>query len=289
VRRLLLAFSVLLLAACGSSAPPPKPVDPTLQSESDAGQLALEHERPEEAVARYQAALLRAQARDDLKAIGDLGYNLAVAQLEANLPDKALQTARATADELKRRGATAFPELILVEATALYRTGDLDDADAQAKNAAAGADPATSARATFLRGLIADDRGDATGLAADAAALKGATDPSLQADSAELDGRTELRGGDNTTARQSAEHAVLLRQQTLDYRGLARCLALGGEAARRAGDNEAAADLFFRAGRSAAAQGDRPSARVWLQQAVSLATDDSVRGSATALLNQLGS
>jgi hypothetical protein len=87
----------LCLAGCSSSPPPPKPADPTLQSDTDAGQLAFEHERPEEAVARYQDALTRAQARDDLSAIGDLGYNLAVAELEANHPDKALQTARATA------------------------------------------------------------------------------------------------------------------------------------------------------------------------------------------------
>src|SRR5262249_53703848 len=125
VRRAVIAAMALCLVSCSSSPPPPKPADPTLQSDTSAGQLAIGHERPEEAIVRYQDALTRAQARDDLAAIGDLGYNLAVAELEANLPDKALQTARATAEELKRRGSAAFPALVLVEATALYRTGDL--------------------------------------------------------------------------------------------------------------------------------------------------------------------
>ena len=285
----LIGLLVLCLAGCGSSPPPAKPADPTLQSDTDAGQLAIEHERPEEAVARYQEALTRAQARDDLKAIGDLGFNLAVAELEANMPDRALQTARATAEELKRRGSTAFPGLTLVEATALYRTGDLDGADGRAKDAAAGNDAVTAARATFLRGLIADDRGDGAGLRQDAEALKSASDPSLQADSAELDARLALRDGDNAAARQAADRAVTLRQKTLDYRGLARALAVGGEAASRGGDNEAAADLYYRAGRSAAAQKDNAAAKIWLQEAVRLATDGSVRSAASALLEQLGS
>jgi hypothetical protein len=40
-------------------------------------------------------------------------------------------------------------------------------------------------------------------------------------------------------------------------RGLARALAIEGVAVERAGDKIAAADLFLRAGRSAAAQGDK--------------------------------
>ena len=119
------------LAACGGSATDTNtdPTDETLQRQIDAGHLALQLERPEEAVARYQDALKRAQARDDLAAIGDLGYNLAVAELEANHPDKALQVARSTDQEVKRRGGVPYAGLTLVEATALYRTGDLDAAD----------------------------------------------------------------------------------------------------------------------------------------------------------------
>ena len=94
-----------------------------LQRQTHAGQLAFELERNEEAAAQYRTALSRAQARDDPDAIGDMGYNLAVAELRANAPDKALADARATRIELERRGSKPFPALLLAEATALYRTG----------------------------------------------------------------------------------------------------------------------------------------------------------------------
>jgi hypothetical protein len=75
-----------------------------------------------------------------------------------------------------------------------------------------------------------------------------------------------------------------LRQATLDYRGLARALAIEGVAVERGGDKIAAADLFLRAGRSAAAQGDKTSARVWLRRATSLAPGQPVGRDAAALL-----
>jgi tetratricopeptide (TPR) repeat protein len=282
------AAMMLLLSACGSSPPAPtQPVDETLQRDSDAGQIAFQLEQPEEAIARYQDALKRAQACDDLAAIGDIGYNLAVAELEANHPDRALEVAHSTEQEVERRGGTPFAGLALVEATSLYRSRDLEAADAFAKKAAAASDTTVAARASFLRGLIADDRGDETGLAAAAAALKSASEPSLQADAVELQTRLSLRGKNFTAARQEAEQAAALRQKTLNYRGLVRALALGGEAAKRGGDAKGASDLFLRAGRSAAAQGDKVSARKWLQESASLATENSVRSAATELLEKL--
>jgi hypothetical protein len=55
-----------------------------LQQQTHAGELAFELKRNEEAAAQYRTALSRAQARDDPDAIGDTGYNLAVAELRAN-------------------------------------------------------------------------------------------------------------------------------------------------------------------------------------------------------------
>ena len=279
------------LAACGGSATDTNtdPTDETLQRQIDAGHLALQLERPEEAVARYQDALKRAQARDDLAAIGDLGYNLAVAELEANHPDKALEVARSTDQEVKRRGGVAFAGLTLVEATALYRTGDLDAADELAKKVTASGDSEAAARATFLGGLIADDHGDEAGLAAATQALKASTDPSLQVDAKELEARLSLRQKSFAAAQQEAEQAAELRQKTLDYRGMARALAVGGEAASDAGDAKAASDLYLRAGRSAAAQDDVDLARKWLEESARLATEDSVRNEANDLLKSLGS
>ena len=109
----------LLAGGCGGSPPDAAtpPTDEMLQRETHAGQLAFELERNEEAAAQYRTALDRAQARDDPDAIGDIGYDLAVAELRANAPDKALADARATRIELERRGAKPFPALLLAEAT----------------------------------------------------------------------------------------------------------------------------------------------------------------------------
>ena len=280
---------LLLLAGCGGSGPEEAgpPVDQTLERDTAAGHVAFELEHPDEAAAKYRAALERAQARDDLEQIGTLGYNLAVAELQANAPNRALEAARTTRTELQRRGAQPFPGLLLVEATALYRTGAQGEADAVAAAAEGGADAEASARASFLRGLIADERGNERGLAAARDRLRGANTPALQADAAELGARLALRRGDFAAARQEAARAEALRRETLDYRGVARALAVGGDAANRAGDPKAAADLYWRAGRSAAAQDDVEVARLWLRQAADLAPDLPVGQAAKELLATL--
>jgi hypothetical protein len=277
-----------LLAAC-SSAPetPSVPVDEALQREARAGHLAFTQERAKESASHYRAALARAQMRDDIAAIGDLGYNLAVAELRADAPARALTAAQETRAELERRGMAPFPALLLAEATALYRTGSFAAADALAASVQTGGDGEAAARATFLRGLIADETNDAAGLGAAALALGTAGLPPLQADAAELAARAALDQGDVVRAGEAAARAVELRRDTLDYRGLARALALQGEAAQRAGDAAAAADLFLRAGRSAAEQDDPKHARQWLQQALRLAPDGSVARDAHDVLATL--
>ena len=105
--------------------------------------------------------------------------------------------------------------------------------------------------------------------------------------SAELAARLALRRGNPARARQQAARAAERRQATFDYRGLARALAVEGAAAERTGDKAAAADLFLRAGRSAAAQGGNSNARVWLRRAISIAAGQPVGRSATDLLRGL--
>jgi len=274
-----------LLSGCSGSAPDPTAplADATLQRETNAGRLAYELERDEEAATQYRVALTRAQERDDLEAIGDIGYNLTVAELRANTPDRALADVRATRAEFERRGAEPFPALLLAEATALYRIGAVAEADRAAQPIQRAADADAAARATFLRGLIADERGDEAGLSAAVDRLSGAKTQALEADFAELAARLALRRSDPVRARQQAARAAELRQQTLDYQGLARALAIEGVAAERAGD-DAAADLFLRAGRSAAAQGDKADARKWLRRATSLAPGQPVGHDAADLL-----
>ena len=66
--------------------------------------------------------------------------------------------------------------------------------------------------------------------------------------------------------------AASIRQEGLDYRGMARALAVAGRRRSRAGERELAADLYLRAGRSAAAQSDAATARPWLERALALTT-----------------
>jgi len=276
MKRLVLLLGMVLFAACGGSKPPAQPEDRTFQRDTRAGRLALEQERPEEAIDQYRLALRRAEERDDLPAIGDLGYDLAVAELAADKPKDALATVRATRAELQRRGAAVFADFDLAEATALYRTGAPADADALAARVQETAGPA-AARASLLRGLIADERGDVPGLRAATAALAKPTTKTQEADAAELTARLRLREADPAGARAEAERSAELRRAALDYRGVARALSVAAAAARAGGDMAGAADLYLRAGRSAAAHGDAVQARLWLDQASALATDPQLR------------
>jgi len=276
------------LGGCGGSKAPSQPVDPVMERQADAGQAALATEHPEQAIKQFSDALARARERDDADAIGDLGFDLAVAELRANQPDAALKTARETEAELTRRGIAASPPLLLAEAIALYRLGQPRTADALALRVESGTDPDAAARAAFVRGLIADDASDAAGLRAAFDRIAHVPGAEHQADATELSARLALREGDLARARSQAEQAANSRRDLLDYRSLARCLALAARAAELAGDRAAAADLYLRAGRSAAAQQDEKSARQWLTRALSLSSDASLKQSAQGILTTMG-
>lgn len=278
------ALLVGALAGCGGSREPAPPTDPVMERHATAGQLALTLEQPEQAVRQFRDGLARARERDDAAAIADLGFNLSVAQLQANQPEAALKTATEVGTELGRRRVAPLPALQLVNAVALYRTGNSAAADKLAAQVATATDRDAAARAVFLRGLIADDRGDTAGLRAAVAAIAGGSDPEHRADRAELSARLALRDGDPRTARARAKEAADLRRELVDYRSLARCLALQARAAELSGDPAGAADLYLRAGRTAAAQGDTAAAKRWLGAAIALSRDPMLTQAARSLL-----
>jgi hypothetical protein len=278
IRLLWLCFLLPMIAAgCGSRQRPDTPEDVVLRQDARAGREAFSLDHPEQAVAQYQLALERARARDDVVAIGDYGYDLAVSQLATNRPGQALATARLTETELARRGRTSFPALVLVQAVALYRLGRKADADSLAAQAEYGGEPVVAMRASFLRGLIADESDDPAGLDAALARLTHPASPQEQADLDELAARRDLRGGSFDAAATEAEHAADLRRSVLEYRDMARALSVAGDALKRGGDRRAAADLYMRAGQSAAAQGDPQTARAWLRQSLLLTEDPAKR------------
>ena len=228
-----------------------------------------------------------ARARDDAAAIGDYGYDMAVAQLAANQPNPALATVRMIRLELARRGAAPFAALDLAEATACYRLGDKATSDRLASQVEAGDEPIAALRASLLRGLIADETDDLAGLDRAIARLASAVSREQQADLAELVARHDVRLGAFATAAEQAGHAADLRREALDYRGMARALAVAAGAEARAGQMRLAADYYMRAGQSAAAQGDAITARLWLQRATELGDDTSLHAAARLAITAL--
>ena len=278
---------LLILSGCGGKPPPSAPPDPTLQREQNAGRAALSLERPAQAIENYKAALVRAEIRDDPDAIADMGFNLAVAQLRAGLAADALATTRRVRSDLTRRGLAAMPVLDLAEATALYRIGDTRSAAQLADRVRLAGDATAAARAGFLLGLIADGNADLPGLRAARTALPAGATGEAATDAAELDARIAFRTGQSVAARAGAAVVVRARRDLLDYRGLARALALEAAAAEQGGDRDAAADLYLRAGRSAASQGDRKPARDWLSRAIAIGRDPDVLSQARTVLRGL--
>ena len=275
IRLPLSLLSVLALAACGGGGPvdPGPPPDVKLDQANNAGTQALSMDLPSLAVRQYKVALARAYERDDAGAIGDVAYNLALAQLKAGDSKGAIATAREARAELDRRRAAVPPELILVQAAASYRSGDLGAAAAAAQDVLdrGAKDPDVVRRAWFIRGLVAADRSDAAGLAQAIAALAAPTKQAdLEADRQELQGRAALLANDSAGALSLFEQSASNRQQALDYRGMARALSLAGDAALRSGRAADAADLFLRAGRSALLQGDAATAAPLLKRAEDL-------------------
>jgi hypothetical protein len=268
VRALLL---LLLLAACASRAPPAAPEDPLLDQLLRSGARAIEAEQPAQAARIYDQALDRARQRDAPGPLGEAAYGAALGRLLAGDPRGARDVAAANRAELARRGISPPADLTLTEATARFRLGE-DAAAAALLNdvsARAAESPDSERRALFLRGLIAERAGDQPALASARAALGSPPEPGFAADARELAARDALLRADAASAFEEAAAAAELRRSVLDYRGVARALALQGEAAARLGRTREAADLFLRAGRSAALR-DEPDQRAWLARAEAL-------------------
>lgn len=288
---------LLVLAGCGGapSPPPADPVDRDLVAGWRLARFAFERGQYDQAADLYEQVLERAYARDDLRAIGDVGYELAVVDLRRGEPAAAAARAERIQDELTRRGAVPFAELYLVEGIARYDEGDRDAALASANEALAAAsspDDPVVAPALHLKGTVLADRGQASELAAIVAALGEPRVDALRANRLELVGRLDLLEQRPEAALPAFRESADLRRAGEDYRAMAQALALGAQAAEALDRDGEAADLYFRAGRSAEVEGQTEDARRWLAAAARLAGQTgqaAIEEQASARLERLAS
>jgi hypothetical protein len=283
-------LGLLLLAGCGGHHPAGAPEDAALAQAAHSGQQSLSFARPEQAVRQYQQAFTLALARNDAQAIGDCGFDLAVARLAGNDAAGALRAALRTRAALAARAVPGFAELDLVQAAALHRLGRDGNADLLAARAQATAnDPATRAKASYVRGLIAAAHGDQAGIAAALAGFGQPKRPSpdWQADHDELSARLALLDGQYRQAALYAQQAADIHRAQLDYAEMADNLALAAQSMRPAGALREAADLYLQAGESAVARGDAASAVPWLQQVLMPGADPAAQQTARDSLRRL--
>ena len=284
-----------VLGGCGSSrvARQGPVADADLERLNRAARLAYSKGRIQQAAALFKSALERAYLRDDVEAIVDAQYNLAVCRLKLQAYDEALDLVRQAEEELSLAGRKQTADLLLLKAVLFYKTGHQVDAwSITARIFAMAPQPSAAVRGRthFLRGLIAIERGAVNQLRNEIAALGEPKIPSLRADRFELQGHLAMAEHNWTAAIKAFDQCVKLRRETIEYQGMVKGLALAGNACEKAGQLKQAAVRYLRAGRSAVLQEDFEGAQIWLGQAVQLAGkagDDKIVQEAGTYLKQI--
>jgi tetratricopeptide (TPR) repeat protein len=293
--RLLIVISLFISAGCGSrqSAPSGPPVDKDLERTNRAARTAFENGSIQQATGLYRQTLERAYLRDDLAAAIDAKYNLAVCLTLLQSDREALELVKQAGAVLTRAGRPVPLDILLLEATIRYRLGQSQEAWQLTDGILKDPDTipfAVQSKTHYLRGLIANDRGDPVTLRTEISALPKSDFPVVQADREELIGHQALMERNWNEAVLAFDEAAALRRQMLDYRGMVKVLAKAGEASERAGRLVPASRRYLRAGQSAALQGNTEQARMWLTRAALLAEqggDENIAREARLQLVQL--
>lgn len=265
-------FWLLTAGGCGSSQVADKRSghDENLTRLNRAARIAYDNGQLEQAANLYRQTLDRAYLRDDREATVDALYNLAACKLGLRSYDQALVRVRQAKSELQRGDQSVSGDILILEAIILFRSGQPEAAWRVTDEILSdpGKPSATVKNKThYLRGLISEQRGDTAGLGREIDAFSKSSDPGLRADRQELSGRLAMAEGRWDAAVEAFDQAVGLRREKLDYVGMAQALALAAGACQKAGKHSAAARRYFRAGRSAARQGNNQDAIEWLSSA----------------------
>ncbi len=273
---LVLMVCLLMVEGCGPSrnVSERSQDDETAMRLNRSARIAYDNGQLEQAANLYRQALNRAYLRDDHKAVIDAQYNLAVCMLGLRSYDRALVWVHLAQNELVRSGQRVTTDILLLEAVILLRTDQPDEAwqiSDRILTAPEGNPAMVASKTHFLRGLIAEQRGDIDQLDREIEALDESDTSGTRADRLELRGRRAKAAGDWEAATDAFDQTARLRREERDYAEMTHALALAADACQRAGKPSAAATRYLRAGRSAVHQGNHQDAMQWLNRAVELA------------------
>ena len=271
------AVCLFIWTGCGGSRQVKTDVpgsDREFDRNSRMARVAFENGQISQAIEGYKRALARAYITDDLNAIVDTRYNLAVCHLRKGNYAAALENVERAREELLTAGLPVSADLLLVQAVAFYHEGPPGRAwqiSEEILSVQPAPSPGTVSRTHFLRGRMAADRGDTEQLRLEITGLGEPSIPGLQADRLELIGRLAMLDGRWDDAVTALDQAARLRAANRNYRTMATVLATAAQASERAHRPEDAAYRYLRAARSAALNGETERATVWLQESVRLA------------------
>ena len=277
-----LFFVIFLVGGVGCSSSPTvqdhSGVDEEFERMNRAARMAFDNGKLQQAVGLYNQALERAYVLDDLNAIVDSQYNLAVCLTGLRSYVEALERVNQSKTELARSNRSIPADILLIEATIVYRLGQLDDAwqvtDMILLDTSRLSE-AIESKTHFLRGLIAAEWDDIHQLRNEIASLGEPSTVGLRADREELVGRLAMAEGNWNEAIEAFDSTAEFRRDDFDYSEMVNALALAAWACERAEKLSAASKRYLRAGRSAARQGQNRDALNWLNRAEKLAGEAS--------------
>ncbi len=273
-----LCVVILLISGVGCSSSPTEQsrseVDEEFERMNRGARTAFDHGRFRQAADLYNQALERAYVLDDVNAIVDSQYNLAFCLVRLHDYAQALEQVNQSRAELTRAGRSIPADILLLEATIVYRMGKLDDAWQLTDIILL--DPgrlseAIQSKTHFLRGLIAGEWDDINQLRQEIVSLGTPSTVGLRADREELVGRLAMAQSNWNEAIEAFDKTAEYRRDDFDYSEMVNALALAAWACEQAGKLSEASKRYLRAGRSAAQQGESREALNWLNRAEKLA------------------
>jgi tetratricopeptide (TPR) repeat protein len=271
-----MAAFFLMSTGCGSTrvAPSRHPTELRYEQVSHSARSAFDGGGYSAAASLYRQALDLAYIRDDVKAIVDTQYNLALSLLKNEEYREAASYLEAAAAAMDRDHQGLPEDFILLDGTLNYRQGYLETARTRIDSLLAvpdGPAPMVRSRALYLKGRIASDMGKTEVLRQVIEDLEPPAEPFSVSDTLELRGRLALAEDRFDEAVALLDRAADLQRQESEYDAMAETLAAGAAACESAGRPLEAALHYLRAARSRQLRGLHGQVKEWLNRAAALA------------------